>query len=189
MSKRISWRRLFALAFIFHLSTGCNEKQIVAEPDFVAQVGERTITAREFQLNYEFGFSSLKKTPDRKLSYLESMINELLLSMEGYRLGLDKTERVQNLEAGLLQELLFEELLRTQVSETITVSDEEIRDAITRSKVRWKFRYWAEADLAAADRVYEMMQEQGYANVVAERLTQEEVRRDSAIPVPSVSLM
>jgi len=179
MSKRISWRRLFALAFIFHLSTGCNEKQIVAEPDFVAQVGERTITAREFQLNYEFGFSSLKKMPDRKLSYLESMINELLLSMEGYRLGLDKTERVQNLEAGLLQELLFEELLRTQVSETITVSDEEIRDAITRSKVRWKFRYWAEADLAAADRVYEMMQEQGYANVVAERLTQEEVRRDS----------
>ncbi len=175
MSKRISWRRLFALAFIFHLSTGCNEKQIVAEPDFVAQVGERTITAREFQLNYEFGFAHLKKTPNRKLSYLGCMINETLLSMEGYRLGLDKTERVQDLEARLLQELLVEELFRTQVSETITVSDEEIRDAITRSKVRWKLRYWVESDFNAADRVYQMMQRQGYVNAVQELLTNDEV--------------
>ncbi len=117
---------------------GCDRKQIDSEPDIVAQVGERTITAREFQLNYEFGFSHLKKTPDRKLSYLECMINETLLSIEGYRLGLDKTERVQKLKARLLEELLVEELLRKQVSENITVSDEEIRDAITRSKVRWK---------------------------------------------------
>ncbi len=177
MLKCSSSRQLFALTLIF-LSTGCNEKQIGARPDIVAQVGERTITAREFQLNYEFGFSSLKKAPDRKLSYLESMIDELILSVEGYRLGLDKTDRVQNLEARMLKELLGEELLRTQVAETITVSSEEIRDAITRSKVRWKFRYWAEADLAAADRVYEMMQEQGYAIVVAERLTRDELRRD-----------
>ena len=178
MLKCFSLRRLFVVVFISFLSTGCNEKQISAEPEIVARVGERTITAREFQLNYEFGFSSLKKTPNRKLSYLESMINELMLSLEGYRLGLDKTERVQKLEADLLQELLIEEHLRTQVTETIAVSDEEIRDAITGSKVRWKFRYWTETNLAAAELVYELMLEQGYANVVAERLALEEIRRD-----------
>jgi len=178
MLKWISWHRSVAVAFIFVLATGCNEYQIGAGEDIVAQVGGRTITVREFQLNYEFGFSTLKKAPDRKLSYLESMIDELLLSLEGYRLGLDQTERVQNLEAQLLQELLIEELLYTEVSESITVSDQEIRDAITRSKVQWKFRYWAEADLAAADHVYNMMKEQGYANVIAERLNKEEVLRD-----------
>ncbi|MCH7681012.1 hypothetical protein IID10_16880 [candidate division KSB1 bacterium] len=154
---------------------GCNRKQIDSEPDIVARIGERTITAREFQLNYEFGFAHLKKTPDKKLSYLECMINETLLSMEGYRLGLDKTERVQGLEARLLEELLVEELLRTQVSATITVTDEETRDAITRSKVRWRLRYWVEPDFDAADRVYQKMQRQGYANVVQELLTNNEV--------------
>ena len=176
--KFILLRPLIGLILVFQVCMGCNRKQIDSKPDIVAQVGDRTITAREFQLNYEFGFSQLKKTPDRKLSYLECMINEALLSMEGYRLGLDKTERVQDLEARLLEELLVEELLRTQVSETITVSYEEIRDAITRSKVRWKLRYWVELDFDIANRVYQKMQRQGYANVVQKLLTNDEVRRD-----------
>ena len=166
---------LIGLILVFQVCMGCNRKQIDSEPDIVARIGERTITAREFQLNYEFGFAHLKKTPDKKLSYLECMINETLLSMEGYRLGLDKTERVQGLEARLLEELLVEELLRTQVSATITVTDEETRDAITRSKVRWRLRYWVEPDFDAADRVYQKMQRQGYANVVQELLTNNEV--------------
>ncbi|MCZ6819634.1 MAG: peptidylprolyl isomerase [Calditrichaeota bacterium] len=173
--KVILLRRLTGLILVFQVCLGCNRKQTDSEPDIVAQVGARTITAQEFRLNYEFGFAHLKKTPDKKLSYLECMINETLLSMEGYRLGLDKTERVQDLEARLLQELLVEELLRTQVSETITVSDEEIRDAITRSKVRWRLRYWVEPDFDAADRVHQKMQRQGYANVVQELLTNNEV--------------
>ncbi|TDI75406.1 MAG: peptidyl-prolyl cis-trans isomerase, partial [Bacteroidetes bacterium] len=180
MLKCRSLRRWFVVVVIFPLFTGCSDEQAGTQPEIVATVGERVITAREFQLNYEFGFSSLKKAPDRKLSYLDSMIDELILSTEGYRLGLDKTDRVQNLEARLLQELLVEELLRVEVSETITVSDEEIRGAIAGSKVRWKFRYWTETDLGAADRIYKLMQEQGYENVVAERLAREEIRRDPA---------
>ena len=176
VSKFILLRPLISLILVFHVCMGCNRKQIDSEPHVVAQVGERTITAREFQLNYEFGFSHLKKTPDKKLSYLQCMINEALLSMEGYRLGLDKTERVQDLEARLLEELLVEELFRTQVSENITVADEEIRDAITRSKVRWKLRYWVERDFDAANRVYQMMQRRGYTNVVQELLTGAEVK-------------
>ncbi len=169
---------LLGLVLVFQVCVGCNRKQIDSKPDIVAQVGERTITAREFRLNYEFGFAHLKKAPDRKLSYLKYMIDETLLSTEGYRLGLDKTARVQNLEARLLEELLVEELFRTQVSATITVSDEEIHDAITRSTVRWKLRFWVERDFAAADRVYKMMQSQGYANVVQELLTNDEGRRE-----------
>jgi len=60
------------------------------------------------------------------------MINEALLSQEGYRLGLDNSERVKNQEAQLLEELLVEELFREKVDENITISDDEIKDAITK---------------------------------------------------------
>ena len=73
--KFILLRPLIGLILVFQVCMGCNRKQIDSKPDIVAQVGDRTITAREFQLNYEFGFSQLKKTPDRNLSSLECMIN------------------------------------------------------------------------------------------------------------------
>ena len=68
------------------------------------------------------------------------MINEALLSQEGYRLGLDESERVKNQEAQLLEELLVEELFRKKVDESIIISDDEIKDAITKSTVKWKLQ-------------------------------------------------
>ncbi|MCH7881241.1 MAG: hypothetical protein IIB69_06655 [Proteobacteria bacterium] len=41
-----------------------------SDPDIVAYVGKQEISARDFQLNYEFGFALLKKTNDRKISHL-----------------------------------------------------------------------------------------------------------------------
>ncbi len=184
-SKRVLWPRMAAVAFMGSIVAGCGQTETASTPEFdvpsevVARVGDRTITARQFQLNYEFGFSALKKGPDRKFSYLQSMVDELLLSMEGYRLGLDDSERVQNLESELLQGLLFEELLRTEVTEGISVSEDEIRDGVTRANVRWKFRFWAEDNLRAAQRVYDSMQVEGHENVVRARLRDSGVRLTS----------
>ena len=138
---------LFILFLIFN---GCNRKKSKNNLGIVAYVGKREISARDFLLNYEFGFSLLKRTNDRKYSYLKYMINEALLSQEGYRLGLDKSEKVKNREKQLLRELLVEELFRIKVDKNIIITDDEIKDAIKKSTVKWKLRYWVELKLKNA---------------------------------------
>ena len=154
---------LFILFLIFN---GCNRKKSKNNLGIVAYVGKREISARDFLLNYEFGFSLLKRTNDRKYSYLKYMINEALLSQEGYRLGLDKSEKVKNREKQLLRELLVEELFRIKVDKNIIITDDEIKDAIKKSTVKWKLRYWVELKLKNALDVYNSMQVNGYTKVI-----------------------
>ncbi len=163
-------KSIIVFFILFLISNACSRNESESDPDIVAYVGERKISARDFQLNYEFGFAHLKKTNDRKYSYLKYMINEALLSQEGYRLGLDKSERVKNQEAQLLEELLVEELFRKKVDESIIIADDEIKDAITKSTVKWKLRYWVELNSEDAFNVYNSMQVSGYTKVVQEIL-------------------
>ncbi|MCH9028525.1 MAG: peptidyl-prolyl cis-trans isomerase [Bacteroidetes bacterium] len=156
--------------FLFLISSACSRNESESDPDIVAYVGDRKISARDFQLNYEFGFAHLKKTNDRKYSYLKYMINEALISQEGYRLGLDESERVKNQEAKLLEELLVEELFRKKVDESIIISDDEIKDAITKSTVKWKLRYWVELNSEDALKIYNSIQVSGYTKVIQEIL-------------------
>ena len=136
----------------------------------VAEVGRRIITVDGFRRNYEFGLSNLKTGPDRKLSYLNCMINETILSQQGYRLGLQNSERVKRLEQDLIDELLVEAWFDHAVSSKITVTPQEIREAINKAKVSWKLRYWYEPNAEFAGRVREAMVERGYAAVVDEIL-------------------
>jgi len=163
-------KSIIVFFILFLISSACSRNESESDPDAVAYVGDRKISARDFQLNYEFGFAHLKKTNDRKYSYLKYMINEALLSQEGYRLGLDKSERVKSQEAQLLEELLVEELFRKKVDESIIIADDEIKDAITKSTVKWKLRYWVELNSEDAFDIYNSMQVNGYTKVVQDIL-------------------
>lgn len=136
----------------------------------LAQVGNQKITVHDFRLNYEFGFPHLKKAPDRKRSYLNYMIKEKILSLAGYQMGLDKNERVQKLEKELLNELLIEELFRTEVDDKIKITPKEIHDAINKSKISWKLRYWVDSNFENASRVGQAMRQSGYSTVVQDIL-------------------
>jgi hypothetical protein len=150
----------FILFCLFFTLSQCS-KNTNSVDNVVAIVGQKKITVKEFRLNYEFGFSHLKKGPDRKRSYLDYMIKESLLSQEGFKLGLDKSERVKKLENDLLDELLVEELYQKEISDKINITEEQIRDAFTKSKVKWKLRYWVEPNLYSADRKFKAMKEKG----------------------------
>ena len=156
--------------FLFLISSACDRNKSESDPDIVAYIGDQKISARDFQLNYEFGFAHLKKTNDRKYTYLKYMINEALISQEGFHLGLDESERVKNQEAKLLEELLVEELFRKKVDESIIISDDEIKDAITKSTVKWKLRYWIELNSEDALKIYNSIQVSGYTKVIQEIL-------------------
>ena len=154
---------------IFSLTAGCGREKQLRDPA-VARVGDRIITASEFRSNYEFGMPFLKKGADPKAAYLDYMIQEKLLALEGYRLGFDRNPRVRENEAALMRELLIEELFNHEIRRKITVTPEEIREGITKAMVSWKFRYWFEPNHADALAIRAAMQEDGYAQVVTELL-------------------
>src|SRR5512142_2430793 len=67
----------------------------------VAGVGNREITGQEFLLSYEFGPAFPKRGPDAKRRYLDFMINEKLLALDGYAMGLDSVSSARE----MLQEI------------------------------------------------------------------------------------
>ena len=148
------------------MTSCCEKKRPDPEDAMVAKVGNHVITVRDFRRNYEFGLPHLKKGPNKKRSYLDYMIKEQILAQQGYKLNLDKSEAVRKKEQELMDELLVEALFDNEVKSKIEVSDEEIRDAMNRSHVQWKMRYWFEPDKENAELICQAMRESGYADVL-----------------------
>lgn len=163
-------RYLIFLIFLV-IGWGCSRKPSADDP-VVARVGDRTITASEFIKNYEFGFSHLKPGANPKRAYLDLMIKEQLLARAGYQLSLDTAGAVQRALRQLEEELLIEELFLDQVHRKIEISEEEIKAAIVKSKVNWKFRFWFEPTRAGAELVAQAMRTRGYTAVVDDFLRQ-----------------
>ena len=169
---RLKLAGLFSLLFLI-IFTFCSKKSdhpAGKEDQILARIGNEVITVDEFSRNYETGFGNLKTGEDRKGTYLNYMINERLLALEGYRLGLDKSERVKTRERRLLNELLIETLLNKEVRSKVKVTPDEIRQEINKAKVSFKFRYWTEDNLQKAEEVVRDMRQRGYAAVVDDLL-------------------
>jgi len=148
----------------------CNKNE---EKDVIlARIGDEVITVKDFRNNYETGFPHLKKKPDPKRSYLEYMIKEKLLSIQGYKKGFDNTETVKKYEKELLNELLVEEVFTKEVGSKIKITSEQVKNAITKSKASWKMRYWFEPNIKGANAVYTAMREEGFTEVVDKILQQ-----------------
>jgi len=135
-----------------------------SKPEIIAKVGDRIITKEDFILNYEFGLPHLKigKTQEeRKKNYLQFMINEYLLAFDAEEKGLDNTPEVKYQIERTKRELLLESIINNDIKPKIKVSMDEIKDAINKSKVTFKFFYWPEKDLRNAQIIKKMFEENG----------------------------
>ncbi len=163
--------KYFIPIIILILFSGCTRKAAVEDP-IVAKIGNTVITVSEFKKNYEFGLSHLKQGDNPKKTYLDYMIKERVLAQAGYQSGRDTSTAVQRARQRLEQELLIEELFYDQVHRKIKITDDEIKAALNKSKVSWKFRYWVEPTFEGAQIVARAMRERGYADVVTDFLNQ-----------------
>ena len=157
-------KRHLVLFFAILLLTACELDSGDTSP-IVARVGHRVITADTFMRDYESGFGHLKKGENRKLAYLQYMIKERLLALEGYRIGLDNQDWIQQEEKKLYQELLIDALITQEIRSHITVSFDEIKEEINKSKASFKFRFWAERDFNKARDIVIDMRERGFGEV------------------------
>ncbi|MCH8011430.1 MAG: hypothetical protein IIA61_05710 [Candidatus Marinimicrobia bacterium] len=100
----------------------------------VATVGDIDITAREFLLNYEFGSAFLKREKNSKEKYLNLMIYEKLLALDGYAIGMGNSLNVLESLREIEGDLITEELYRDDVMNNVIVSEEEIEDGIQKNR-------------------------------------------------------
>ena len=107
----------------------------------VAVVGDSAIYADDFRLNYELGFPHLRRGDDPREAYLQRLIDEKLLAMEGYRRNLHDSPDVQRQVQILREELLVEQVFERYVNDSVEVTDAEIREAMEKDRVSFKIRY------------------------------------------------
>ncbi|MBK7106951.1 MAG: hypothetical protein IPH62_16890 [Ignavibacteriae bacterium] len=130
----------------------------------LAKVGTKVITLEDFLLNYEFGFPHLKignTTIERKKNYLQFMINEYLLALDAESKQLNLSPDVQFQTERIKKELLLESVIDNDIKKNIKVNPDEIKDAINKSKVSFKFFFWPETDFNNAIIIKEMFEKNG----------------------------
>ncbi len=164
------WSIIFICISICSMFLNCAQNDKIPKNQILTRIGNEIITVRDFKLNYEFGFSNLKKGKTRKRNYLNYMINENVLALEGYRLGFDQSLRVKREEKSLVEELMVEALFEKEVKSKIKVTQNEIQDSINKSKVSFKLRFWIEPYLTDANLTVAAMRARGYADVVGQKL-------------------
>jgi len=138
------------------LFMGCSAPETQkSETPVLAKIGDKIITADDFIVSYETGWSILKDVNRAKESYLEAMINERLLSLDTTVSQSVNRESINTQMRLLRQELMVEQLLQQEVYEKITVSDEEIKKAISRNsvKIQTDFLYFNIRELADSARI------------------------------------
>ena len=133
----------FLLPFLLLISacSSNKESEMYSKEEILARVGDEVITARDFQLNYEFGFPHLMRSDDRKAEYLEKMVAELVLAKEGYKNGFHERKNIQRAIQTITEERLIEEVFQRHVLSKIEVDDNEIREEVQKMAVSFKFSF------------------------------------------------
>ena len=130
----------------------------------LARVGQKIITPNDFLLNYEFGFPHLKigsTLNERKRNYLQFMINEYLFASDAESKNLNLSPEVKYQTEQIRRELLLESIINNDIKNKIKVNPEEIKEAINKSKVSFKFFFWPETDFENAMIIKKMFEQNG----------------------------
>ena len=107
----------------------------------IAKVGSFKITAKEFLLNYEYGPAFVKRGKDSKRRYLQFMINEKLLALDGYSHGIDSSPQVTEILSEIEGDLATEQLYKEDVLTQVSVKEQEIEEGVSRERVHISLKW------------------------------------------------
>ena len=139
---RILSKNIFVSAkfyFIYFILITSSEiiSQVIEKPledSVVAKVGNIEITVNEFINCYEFGPAFYKKVKDSKKVFLNHLINEKLLALDGYSRSLDSLSDVENIFNEFESDIATEELFKDEILKKISYTKEEI-DTVAKQKL------------------------------------------------------
>lgn len=138
MCKFFAFIILFCLLSSFNIAqqnTGKISSQIMAVIDTIK------ITAEEFVKSYEFGPAFVKRAKNSKKKYLNYMINEKLLALDGYSRNIDTTERAASMLNEFQADIATEELFKKDILENIQVKDSDIDTIISKKQLEIELKW------------------------------------------------
>jgi hypothetical protein len=113
----------------------------ISEEKIVAEVGSIKISAEEFFYSYEYGPAFVKKNKDSKKKHLNYMVNEKLLSLEGYLQGIDKTDQVSSYSNEFINDISTEELFKAEILSKIIIEQADIDTAINKMQLELEIQW------------------------------------------------
>ncbi len=153
------------MVMVLLLLAGCRDSR--PEEHVLAQIGDATITVLEFQRDYEQGFPELKRGADPKASYLERMIDERLLALEGYRAGVDSALTVQLRIQSLTNELLVGRIFEEDAARSVHVTPADVDSLRRLDAVQFALRFIPVADAETAEEARRRYVEEGFDAALA----------------------
>lgn len=109
--------------------------------EVVARVGDIKITAEEFIYSYEYGPAFPKRVQNSKQTYLNYMINEKLLALDGYEKGYMKKEEPAGMYSDIVSDLAAEEMFSKEIMPEIKINDAEIGKVIEKKQSEYEIRW------------------------------------------------
>jgi len=149
--KVVRWACVFFIIHASHFSSVAGGKHprsySIENPRYqsivIARVGSHRITAREFLLSYAFGPAFPKREKHSRAEYLNYMIYEKLLALDGYKHRVDTTEDARLSLAEMEGDLATEELYKHDVLSKVRVSEKAIQLGISQERqtctVKWLY--------------------------------------------------
>lgn len=125
----------------------------------VAKVGPWTISGLEFKLSYEFGPAFPKRERDSKKRYLDFMVYEKLLALDGLRRGLDRWPDVKRQVAEIQADLATEELYKQDVLSKVHITDKQLRKGMADDRVHLSLQWIFNRSASDADELAAQMKE------------------------------
>jgi hypothetical protein len=118
-----------------------NPEDSVKKNDIVAEIGNIKITAEEFIYGYEFGPAFPKRNADSKKKYLNYMINEKLLALDGYEKNIMEKEEAKEAYDNIKSDLATEEMFNKEIVPEVKINDAEIKKVIETKQKEYQLRW------------------------------------------------
>lgn len=119
------------LCIVLFMSVMSAGPGLAGDDEVLAKAGDKRITLSE--LNRIIGYytpeqqQAIKSNPENKVKLLQKLIQEKVLAADAKRLGIDKDPGIREQLEILTNNQLASELLKREVADKISVSDEEAR--------------------------------------------------------------
>ena len=138
----------------------CGSREKTADEDWVATVGQRSITVAAFQQAYlpVVLYGDTQDSPETRAELLDVLITRKILAQEAEKIQLDTTGLVQRIadiaERKAMAKLLYREWVQQRIAPP---TQQELREAFVRGRTRLLVRHLAVATKPQADTLYQAL--------------------------------
>jgi len=129
----------------------------VNKEEIVAEVDTLKITAEEFYYSYEFGPAFPKRKSNSKETYLNYIINEKLLALDGYKKGSLEQDYAKGLFNDIQADLATEELFRKEILPKVEINENEIEKVIGKKLIEYEIRWLYSENLQSVEYYLEQL--------------------------------